>query len=68
MGKKCTTSCQVAVPTNVWVRFRQACLLEGVCASAKVRQMITEAVLATEPETISNRNVSGELGAKDEEQ
>jgi hypothetical protein len=67
MEKTGTTSCQVAVPTTAWLRFRQLCLIEGVSASTKVRQLIVAAVLSQTPEILQNVSADSELkGVEDE--
>jgi hypothetical protein len=44
-----TISCQVqGIDKNVWLKFRQMALLEGLSAAAKVRTMIEETVAASE--------------------
>jgi hypothetical protein len=40
-----TTSCQVqGLDKNLWLKFRQMALAEGLSATAKVRALIEEAV------------------------
>jgi len=61
------TSCQVMVPTMIWIRFRQMCLAERVSASWKVRDLIVAAVSLNELETLKMVNISNELeGAENE--
>ena len=44
-----TTSCQIqGLDRNLWLKFRQMALLEGISATAKVRALIESAVAATE--------------------
>ncbi|MGA3117995.1 MAG: hypothetical protein ABSF90_26625 [Syntrophobacteraceae bacterium] len=44
-----TTSCQIqGLDKNLWLKFRQMCLTEGISASGKVRAMIEAAVAATD--------------------
>ncbi len=48
-----TTSCQIQnIKKNVWFRFRQIALSEGLSASAKVRALIEYAVAGTETESL----------------
>lgn len=42
-----TTSCQIqGLNKNLWLKFRQIALSEGLSATAKVRALIEEAVAA----------------------
>lgn len=42
-----TTSCQIqGLNKNLWLRFRQIALSEGLSATAKVRALIEDAVAA----------------------
>jgi hypothetical protein len=50
------TSCQVTgIAKNIWVRFRQKCLSEGISANQKVRKMIEAEVSSVEDPGESNR-------------
>ncbi len=43
-----TTSCQIqGIDKNLWLKFRQIALSEGLSAAAKVRALIEEAVAMT---------------------
>ncbi len=45
MNMEQTTSCQVqGINRHLWLEFRKLCLTEGVSASAKIRNMVAEAV------------------------
>lgn len=62
-----TTSCQVAVPKQDWIRFRQMCLFEGISASAKVRQLVVTAVSSNELGTNQTMVVFNKLEERGDE-
>jgi hypothetical protein len=60
------TSCQVTgIAKNIWVRFRQKCLSEGVSANQKIRRMIEAEAFSGEDGEESNR-LQGIKGKKNE--
>ncbi len=50
-----TTSCQVDIQRDIWLQFRKMCLLEGVAASVRVREMVEAAVVANHSKQLNEQ-------------